>query len=404
VRESKSIDRLFQENLKDFEVFPPNKAWNRIERKLEAPQRKRKVPIWMKVGSVAALLALLFTVSTVYFLPENYISNSISSSDTETPVETDDPGTPVIDDTQTITELPVITNNNQQQVVELLPDATGVSGVGLEAKQLDNDPLENIAETKKSLLADMSNLPLADEEQVEEEEIGQIGRRLTFATIFAPIYLNSLGDGSGIDAQFRDNPTSGNSSYSYGVRIAYQLNNRFSVQSGVNLISLGYRTNNVYVTPGVAVLSLSNVTSNPLVGKSAQAGGSKEGVMNVIDENKGTLDQVFGYVEIPVEIKYAVTDGKLGVNLVGGFSTLLLNKDEIFIRTDDLTQSLGASNNLRSINFSGNIGLDVDYLINKNLFINVSPMLKVQTNTFSKNAGSFQPYYLGVYTGLNYKF
>jgi hypothetical protein len=126
--------------------------------------------------------------------------------------------------------------------------------------------------------------------------------------------------------------------------------------------------------------------------------------MNVIDENKGTLDQVFGYVEIPVELKYSVTEGKLGVNVVGGFSTLLLNKDEIFIRTDNLTQSLGASNNLRSVNFSGNIGLDVDYLINKNLFINVSPMLKVQTNTFSKNAGSFQPYYLGVYTGLNYKF
>ena len=99
-----------------------------------------------------------------------------------------------------------------------------------------------------------------------------------------------------------------------------------------------------------------------------------------------------------------MTNGKFGVNLVGGFSTLLLNKDEVFVEFNNLTQSLGASNNLRSINFSCNIGVDIDYSIKKNLYINISPMFKVQTNTFSKNSGSIQPYYLGVYTGLNYKF
>jgi hypothetical protein len=69
------------------------------------------------------------------------------------------------------------------------------------------------------------------------------------ATIFAPIYFNSFGDGSGVDAQFRDNSSSGNSSYSYGVKVAYQLTNKFSLQSGVNLINLGLTTNNIYVTP-----------------------------------------------------------------------------------------------------------------------------------------------------------
>jgi len=81
-----------------------------------------------------------------------------------------------------------------------------------------------------------------------------------------------------------------------------------------------------------------------------------------------------------------------------------LNKDEVFIETDEFTRSLGSSNTLRSVNFSGNVGVDVDYLIRRNFYINISPMLKVQTNTFSKNAGSLQPYYLGVYTGINYKF
>jgi hypothetical protein len=256
----------------------------------------------------------------------------------------------------------------------------------------------------KYLLADAPNLPLqkAKDNEVSKNEI--TNSRFTVATIFAPIYFNSFGDGSGVDAQFRDNPISGNSSYSYGVKFAYQLNNRFSLQSGVNLINLGYKTNNVYVTPGVAIIGFSNLSSSPFAARSGNNLKTTDEALGLVDSNKGSLNQVFGYVEIPVEIKYSVTDGKLGVNLVGGFSTLLLNRDEVFIEINNLSQSLGSSNNLRSINFSGNIGVDVDYSIRKNLYINVSPMFKIQTNTFSRNSGSLQPYYLGVYTGLNYKF
>jgi len=173
------------------------------------------------------------------------------------------------------------------------------------------------------------------------------------------------------------------------------------LQSGVNLINLGYKTNDVYVAPGVAVVGLSHLSSSPIASKTNS--NSKDNGFSS-DSNKGSLNQVFGYVEIPVELKYNVANGKLGVNLVGGFSTLLLNKDEIFVETNSFTQSLGASNSLRSVNFSGNIGVDVDYLIHKNLYINIAPMFKVQANTFSKNSSSTQPYYLGVYTGLNYKF
>ena len=56
------------------------------------------------------------------------------------------------------------------------------------------------------------------------------------------------------------------------------------------------------------------------------------------------------------------------------------------------------------MNFSGNLGVDFDYNISKKLYINVSPMFKYQLNTFSENSGGFQPYYLGVYTGLNFRF
>ena len=395
MRDLKNIDRLFQENLKDFEVSPPIKSWASIEKKLVKPSNKRLIPFWVKISSIAALIALLFSVGTIYLLPTSNFTKNILQKNSETPN--------VVDDQNEEATIVVKEQASKLKQTVTLETETNLSIENI--ARIDNEVLENNSnespeeakETNPYFLADAIDLPLNNNNNKEIITKEFLNGKLTVATIFAPIYINSFGDGSGVDSQFRENPTSGNSSYSYGVKVAYKLNNKFSVQSGVNLINLGYTTNDIYVTPGVSVIGFSNLSNNPILGKNEIA-SSKE-----ID-NSGSLNQVFGYVEIPVEVKYNVVNGKLGVNVVGGFSTLLLNRDEVFVETSDFSQSLGSSNNLRSVNFSGNIGLDLDYSIHKNLFINVSPMFKVQTNTFSRNSGSIQPYYLGVYTGLNYKF
>ena len=405
MRDYKNIDRIFQEKLKDLEVFPPNQSWNSIQKRLAPVSQKKRLPIWFKFASIAALFILFFSIGTIYFIPESEFSrNFLKEKNKKTVIDQKD-------------SAPLTTSNNKttdkkitaQSKVTINIDSETDSEISVisntDESELNENSTLNNKNNKNSILVDALNLPLSNgnEEKVKTTQVST--GRITVATIFAPIYISSLGDGSGIDGQFKDNPASGNSSYSYGVKFAYRLNNKFSVQSGVNLINLGYTTNNIYVTPGVSVVGFSNLSTNPTnLGKPQEFATSKLRDLNAIDPNKGSLNQVFGYVEIPVELKYSVTDGKLGVNLVGGFSTLLLNKDEVFIETNSITQSLGSSNNLRSINFSGNIGLDVDYSIRENLFINVSPMFKMQTNTFSKNSGSIQPYYLGVYTGLNYKF
>jgi len=395
VRDLKNIDRLFQENLKDFEVSPPNKTWNAIEKNLEKPSKKRLVPLWVKISSIAALFALLFTVGTIYLLPTSNLTKNILPKKTTTPKVLEEQK----DENNTVTERKS-TETKQNSSIEK-ENIINLESLTTNTEDRNNNTSEeptNINETSSIYyLADAVDLPLKKNPTNNTDTKEFLNGKLTVATIFAPIYINSFGDGSGVDSQFKENPTSGNSSYSYGVKVAYKLNNKFSLQSGVNLINLGYTTDGVYVTPGVSVIGFSNLSNNPVLGKN-EITSSKE------VDNSGSLNQVFGYVEIPVEVKYNVVDGKLGVNVVGGFSTLLLNKDEVFIETNNFSQSLGSSNNLRSVNFSGNIGLDVDYAIHKNLFINVSPMFKVQTNTFSRNSGSIQPYYLGVYTGLNYKF
>ncbi|WP_299528179.1 hypothetical protein [uncultured Lutibacter sp.] len=396
MRDLKNIDRLFQENLKDFEVSPPNRAWNAIEKQLAKPSKKRHTPIWVKISSIAALFALLFSVGTIYLLPTSNLSKNFLPKKNKLPkvIDTKDS---VINTTLATTKT---TKTKIDSAIEL-ENNNGFANLNTVSDKNSEDSSEKTSEIEKAssiyYLADAANLPLKKNTDAKVNTKDFLNGKLTVATIFAPIYINSFGEGSGVDSQFKDNSTSGNSSYSYGVKVAYKLNNKFSVQSGINLINLGYTTDGIYVTPGVAVIGFSNLSNNPFLAK------SENNTSKAID-NSGSLNQVFGYVEIPVEVKYNVINGKLGLNVVGGFSTLLLNRDEVFIETNNFSQSLGSSNNLRSVNFSGNIGLDVDYSIHKNLFINISPMFKVQTNTFSKNSGSIQPYYLGVYTGLNYKF
>ena len=393
MRDLKNIDRLFQENLKDFEVSPPNRAWNAIEKQLVKPSKKRHIPIWVKISSIAALLMLFFSVGTIYFLPSSNLSKNILPVNNKLPK--------VLDEKDNETISIKTTNKTSIDSAKELINEENFTNLNKVADENSEDSSEESLVTKQNsnnfYLADAVNLPLptTGNDKVVSKDI--LNGKLTVATIFAPIYINSFGDGSGINSQFKGNSTSGNSSYSYGVKVAYELNSKFSVQSGVNLINLGYTTDGIYVTPGVSVVGFSNLSNDPILSKS-------ETIPSKNVENSGSLNQVFGYIEIPIEVKYNIVSGKFGVNLIGGFSTLLLNNDEVFVETNNFSQSLGSSNTLRSINFSGNVGLDVDYSIHKNLYINVSPMFKVQTNTFSKNAGSIQPYYLGIYTGLNYKF
>lgn len=396
----KNIDRLFQEKLKDYEVTPPNKVWSGIENNLTPLAKKRKIPIWVKFASIAALVILFISIGAIYILPtNNFTENLLKLPIKNATVGNSNDSLKVIE-TKPEKKAKVKTKINQKEKQSFIVENSIENPIEKPIKideKTNISSSETIEKTLPKYLEDTKNLPFQKEVKNKKAKKDLNNAKFTVATIFAPIYMNSFGEGSGIDGEFKNNSSSANSSYSYGVKVAYQINKKFTLQSGVNLINLGFTTNNVYVTPGVSVVGLSNISSSPNLGKGTKS--SKDEL-----NPASSLNQVFGYVEIPIEVKYNVTNGKLGVNLIGGFSTLLLNRDEVFVETLDFTQSLGSSNNLRSINFSGNIGVDIDYLIHKNLYLNVSPMFKVQTNTFSKNSGSLLPYYLGVYTGINYKF
>ena len=70
MKNSKNIDRLFQEKFKDFEATPNEKIWKNIESSLQEKEEKRRIiPFWWKLSGVAALIAVGFFIGNKY--PEN---------------------------------------------------------------------------------------------------------------------------------------------------------------------------------------------------------------------------------------------------------------------------------------------------------------------------------------------
>ena len=83
---------------------------------------------------------------------------------------------------------------------------------------------------------------------------------------------------------------------------------------------------------------------------------------------------------------------------------MFLGNNDVSVEAGDFSSTLGEANNLSSVSFTTNVGLGLDYKISKKFKFNVEPMFKYQLNPYSDSSVDFQPYYIGVYSGLSYKF
>lgn len=234
--------------------------------------------------------------------------------------------------------------------------------------------------------------------------------RWTIATNAAPVYFNSLGKGSSLDAQFIDNSKNGEVTISYGVSASYSINKKLSIRSGINKVNLGYNTNNVVVFETVGARSSLNSLKNVNTGNNTTAdisvisGESLDVNSALVRTSETSINQSFGYIEIPLEIEYAIINKKFGFNVIGGFSSFILNNNELFSEFEGRQTRIGEATNLNKVSYSANFGLGLNYKLTKKLDLNLEPLFKYQINTFNNTSGDFKPYFIGVYTGIGFKF
>ena len=459
MKENKNIDRLFQEKLKDFEAIPDAQTWNAISQELHSKKKNRFIiPIWFRYAGIAAVFILGFllfknqesvtikTSNAVVIENDTVISKPIKNSS----LAVENQEAVVFQENNqdslakvgirknkqliavkksktahakyrfsnplklaTTTEFSNEKDKSKVVVNSLADEKTAQEAVGnLDKSEKNRD--EAIASTKPTALEnEESVIPNALEQllkaNTENSKKAVVNiKKWEISPNVAPIYLNANSGGSPIDNELSSNTKTADNTISYGLGVKYALNDKIKVRTGINKVILGYNTNDVYFTAGLATNAMSNIrqkTSEPIELQSATTFNNLSPSITAVQKtNLGNLNQVMGYYEVPFEISYAVVDRKVGINVIGGFSTLFLNKNEISLVTPQANTVLGEASNLNNVHLSTNIGLGFKYQFMKSLQLNFEPMLKYQLNTFSKDNNNFQPVFIGLYSGVSYQF
>ncbi|QXP71649.1 hypothetical protein H0I29_06090 [Polaribacter sp. R2A056_3_33] len=441
---NKNLDKLFQDQLKNLEVTPDKKVWGNIESKLKKKKR-RVVPLWWFAGGAAAMLLLgmlLFPVSTNETDFMKIDSKTIVTESTENEVEKND--LPKIDSLIQNTKIDkkiLVTDKETKEsikkdiekplfqkkfvrdknVVEktLLANNTAKEMlVSVNDKKIDvNKNKEVFIEEKEKIVENVAvekELPnkkvdlnkfIKDKDSIFS--IKHLKHKWSIAPVFAVLNSNSFSNSSPVNRSL-SNSTKGKSSFSYGFQIGYQINKKWSIQSGVHLQEMSFVNNQV-----TAVSSISKSTSPVAFNSGVSLSFNTAPVQTSDFDNSalisrtslnGDLNQIFGYIEVPIEVKYNfLTVKNFNTQVVAGFSSLFLNKNEVNFSSQFFTNS-GSANNLNNINFSGNLGFDFNYFLNNKWSLNLNPMFKAQLDTFSENSNGFSPFNFGIYSGIKYTF
>ena len=396
--EKKNIDRVFQENLKDLEIVPSKSVWNGIARELSSSERNTP-PLWRRFATAAAVSVFLASASFFYFnsaeepiVSEQQLSQEQNPETDQQPQTPTDPSSVISsdvilaqndqnEDELKATSKPIFVKQPSNQVIVTTSSIANIS-TNIEGRYVvkQEDFMEELR-ASESITERMASLPNNSVEPENEKP----AKKWSVGPTVAPVFYNTLQSGSPLNSDLAENSKSSDNSLSVGVRVNYQLTPKLFLQSGINRVDLAYTTNDVsgfvsssksgindintskagfYLTPG---LNTSSTDPRDL---------SRAGV-------SGDINQFMQYYELPIEMKYNLYDQKLGLNLVGGFSTMILSDNSVSFIANGGVVDLGNANNLNSFNFSGNLGVDLDYKINSSWYLNVAPMFKYQFNTYS---------------------
>jgi len=333
---------------------------------------------------------------------------------------------------QNLPEQPTYQNTVSEEVKNVTANSSVKESTAVAKNSSTGVPSETIAEVQitkeeEKINNNTDEAPLSIEEAVATSEDGEdydekekeVIDRWSVAANVSPVYYNSLSKGSSIHDEFNNNSKNGQLNMAYGVNASYAISKKLSVRSGVGRVNVGYNTNDIIVynslgTPNSQPLAVANgaVMRNIDLKEETQGITIISGetltfaqVPGAVAENlKSTLNQEISFIEIPVELEYKLSNKKLGVSLIGGLSTMILDGNQVYTQLNDERTLIGEANNINNISYSANLGVGLGVKISEKINLNFEPTFKYQIKTFNNTSGDFKPYIIGVNSGLKFKF
>jgi hypothetical protein len=452
----KNIDKLISEKLDGYEQIPPADVWNGISQGLLA---KSKKPFLLPFWRIAAGIAILMGFGLSYLFINRYQNRPVENMF----VENDSPSQTIHEDgsfESTINESSAIDqliesesnkplrkeNLSHQSIVDkglnemelrtnvseghseraLKDSELKVHYPNLSAKDLPfqkelNYPDDIIILPKKTeILASWDML----HEDIIYEEV-PVKDKFSLSASMSPLYSYRDIDGGGNSDNF-NSAENGKVSYSGGLQFGVRQNKKLSFQTGVFYSRLGLGIDNIYAMTkltgfGETLASSTYVTSNS-IGQINSSNNEEQVISSnnndlvmftstggLISET-GTatdarLEQYFHVLEVPFLARYNIIDRAVNVNILGGLSTNFIVGNEVYLSEGGTESYFGKTSSINTVNYSGNVGIGLDYEMNKNFLFSIEPVFKYYLNSInSENLISARPYNFGFYTGIRYIF
>jgi len=306
-------------------------------------------------------------------------------------------------------------NSNNKKNREVVADSqqaikndSSVTIAQAEITEIDSTKTESILE-ENNALAKVEE----EKKNKEEETIAEIdSKRMRLSTFAAPVFYKNIGSGNELSNQLSNNATSSQVTLSYGVKIAYKISKKLKIRTGISKIDINNNIQDISYSPSAMAASFENlspneeyveITDNSPLDSGLPTGMGENNSLTSVVSTPGEINQQFGYIEVPIELEYALIDKNFGLTIIGGGSSLFLDNNRVQLVSGEVKTDLGKATNINSTSFSTNIGLGMDYKLTDKFSINVEPIFKYQINTFDK-VNNVQPVNFGVYSGLSFKF
>lgn len=211
-------------------------------------------------------------------------------------------------------------------------------------------------------------------------------------------------------------------SYSGGVNFGISFSDRITVRSGLYYSQLGQTLSKIvlgsndFARQGEDVfVKLNNSLGQVQVrsGKLLKA-KSPESIRNIANGNSlrkfsyrldASVIQRFEYLRIPLMLEYTVVDKRMDVNVVGGLHSNFLVNEGVYLKNDaGATQQIGNTSNISRFNYSGSLGLGLEYALANQINMYLEPTVDYFLNPINQDETKTYPYSFAVYTGLSISF
>ena len=428
---SKNIDKLFKDKFKESKATAPTEAWPVIQAKLKMIRNIRLLYMFSILGVLSLISFMLFSTHTEKTLSKPLLKNTSLKNDVilkdndvkevkevkEVDVNNDKlPMSKPQENSKklyaTIATKKESKNNTPLEKTTFFDKKFKDTVIEKQVKKIDSlvNNLDNLVEDLKNDLKKEKKKLLKKKDSIEVEKFNKEKRRRWNVI---PVFgisnsgrlsknVSTLGTTRAVtypDKYFDDNKSSGLISSTYGFNVVFRATNRISIQTGIFSKELRFLTEDLFLSEFIPDVNPTNIIYNPGVevrfSNTPEIGGSES----------ASLAQTIVYLEMPFELKYRMFGSlKFNTNIIGGFSFLYLNKNEIRAKTDIFSRSIGRASNVLTTSTTLNIGLDVEYHLSKRLVFNSAVMYKKHYNTYKDYNNEYSPYNVGVHVGIGYKF